>query len=153
MAKLVDKPLVIHDRDAHDDVLRLVDEEGAPRVVVMHCFSGDAAFAQACVDRGFMLSFAGTVTFKNAQSLRDALAALGYGWAGISRRPAGLRHGRREREQWVLRLSGPGVDKLSEELGWKMAPRQRRGEHRGGRQEVARWPAGQAAALLQHLPQ
>lgn len=74
IAKQVDKALVIHDRDAHDDVLRLVDQAGAPRVVVMHCFSGDADFARACVERGFMLSFAGTVTFKNAQSLRDALA-------------------------------------------------------------------------------
>jgi len=64
---------VIHDRDSHDDVLRVVDEQGAPDGVVMHCFSGDAEFARACLDRGFWLSFAGTVTFKNAQPLRDAL--------------------------------------------------------------------------------
>ena len=63
---------MIHDRDAHDDVLRVLDDEGAPDVVVMHCFSGDEAFARACVERGFVLSFAGTVTFKNAQNLRDA---------------------------------------------------------------------------------
>ncbi len=74
IAKQLDKPLVIHDRDAHEDVLRLVDAAGAPRLVVMHCFSGDADFARACVERGFLLSFAGTVTFKNAQGLRDALA-------------------------------------------------------------------------------
>ena len=74
LAKRLDKTLVIHDRDAHDEVLRVLDEEGAPDRWVMHCFSGDAAFARACLDRGAHLSFAGTVTFKNAQPLRDALA-------------------------------------------------------------------------------
>jgi TatD DNase family protein len=74
IAKQVNKPLVIHDRDAHDDVLAIVDEVGAPHTVVMHCFSGDVNFARECIDRGFMLSFAGTVTFKNADSLREALA-------------------------------------------------------------------------------
>ena len=74
IAKQVNKPLVIHDRDAHDDVLAIVDEAGAPHTVVMHCFSGDAYFARECIDRGFMLSFAGTVTFKNADILREALA-------------------------------------------------------------------------------
>src|SRR3954466_7546544 len=74
LARRLDKTLVIHDRDAHDDVLRLLDEEGAPERWVMHCFSGDAAFARACLDRGAHLSFSGTVTFKNAQPLRDALA-------------------------------------------------------------------------------
>lgn len=73
LAKRLDKTLVIHDRDAHDEVLRVLDEEGAPERWVMHCFSGDAAFARACLDRGGHLSFAGTVTFKNAQPLRDAL--------------------------------------------------------------------------------
>ena len=73
MAKRLDKTLVIHDRDAHDDVLRVVDEEGPPERWVMHCFSGDDRFARACVDRGAYLSFAGTVTFKNAQPLRNAL--------------------------------------------------------------------------------
>ena len=72
IAKRVGKPLMIHDRDAHDDVLRILDEEGAPGTVVMHCFSGDAAFAAECVRRGYVLSFAGTVTFKNAEALRDA---------------------------------------------------------------------------------
>jgi TatD DNase family protein len=74
LAKRLGKTLVIHDRDAHDDVLRIVDEEGAPERVVMHCFSGDAELARACLDRGFWLSFAGTVTFKNAAQLREALA-------------------------------------------------------------------------------
>jgi TatD DNase family protein len=75
LAQELDKTLVIHDRDAHADVLRVLDETGAPHRWVMHCFSGDAEFAQACVERGAYLSFAGTVTFKNAQPLRDALAA------------------------------------------------------------------------------
>jgi TatD DNase family protein len=74
LAKRLGKTLVIHDRDAHDDVLRLLDEEGVPERVVMHCFSGDARFARACLDRGAWLSFAGTVTFKNAEPLRDALS-------------------------------------------------------------------------------
>ncbi|WP_210649236.1 TatD family hydrolase [Nocardioides sp. SYSU D00065] len=74
LAKRLDKTLVIHDRDAHDDVLRVLDEEGAPQRWVMHCFSGDDAFARQCLDRGAHLSFAGTVTFKNAASLRNALA-------------------------------------------------------------------------------
>ncbi|RYU13928.1 TatD family hydrolase [Nocardioides iriomotensis] len=73
LAKRLGKSLVIHDRDAHDDVLRILDEEGVPDRFVMHCFSGDAAFARACLDRGGYLSFAGTVTFKNAEPLRDAL--------------------------------------------------------------------------------
>jgi TatD DNase family protein len=74
LAKRLDKTLVIHDRDAHDDVLRVIDEEGAPERWVMHCFSGDEDFARRCLDRGAHLSFAGTVTFKNAAPLRDALA-------------------------------------------------------------------------------
>ena len=66
--------LVIHDRDAHDEMLRVLDDEGAPERTVFHCFSGDAAFARACVERGFVLSFAGTVTFGNAGYLREAAA-------------------------------------------------------------------------------
>lgn len=73
LAKRLDKTLVIHDRDTHDDVLEVLDSEGAPERWVMHCFSGDADFARACLDRGAHLSFAGTVTFKNAASLREAL--------------------------------------------------------------------------------
>jgi TatD DNase family protein len=73
IAKRHDKTLVIHDRDAHDDVLTVLDDEGVPDRTVMHCFSGDAAFATQCIERGAYLSFAGTVTFKNAENLRDAL--------------------------------------------------------------------------------
>jgi TatD DNase family protein len=73
LARMLGKTLVIHDRDAHDDVLLSLDEVGAPERWVMHCFSGDAEFAQRCLDRGAYLSFAGTVTFKNAEPLREAL--------------------------------------------------------------------------------
>ena len=66
--------LVIHDRDAHEEILRVLEDEGAPEHVVMHCFSGDASFARACVERGFVLSFAGTLTFGNAGYLREAAA-------------------------------------------------------------------------------
>ncbi|HZN78030.1 MAG TPA: TatD family hydrolase [Micromonosporaceae bacterium] len=72
IAKRYGKPLVVHDRDAHDGILRVLDEEGAPDTVVLHCFSGDGEFAAECVQRGYLLSFAGTVTFKNAEALRDA---------------------------------------------------------------------------------
>ncbi|MEV4758103.1 TatD family hydrolase [Micromonospora sp. NPDC049559] len=72
IAKRYGKPLMIHDRDAHDDVLRVLDSEGAPDTVIMHCFSGDAAFAAECVRRGYLLSFAGTVTFASAGALREA---------------------------------------------------------------------------------
>jgi TatD DNase family protein len=66
--------LVIHDRDAHEHVLRVLEDEGAPEHTVLHCFSGDAGFARACVDRGYVLSFAGTLTFGNAGYLREAAA-------------------------------------------------------------------------------
>jgi len=74
IAKRLGKTLVIHDREAHDDVLRIIDEEGAPERWVMHCFSGDDTFARRCLDRGAHLSFAGTLSFKNAAPLRNALA-------------------------------------------------------------------------------
>jgi TatD DNase family protein len=73
MAMAYDKTLVIHDRDAHDDILKVIDSEGPPTRIVMHCFSGDDHFAKACLDRGAYLSFAGTITFKNNDHLRDAL--------------------------------------------------------------------------------
>ncbi|HEY4460500.1 MAG TPA: TatD family hydrolase [Pseudonocardiaceae bacterium] len=72
LAKQVGKPLMIHDRDAHDDVLSILDEEGAPETVVFHCFSGDADMARRCVDAGYVLSFAGPVTFRNAVPLQEA---------------------------------------------------------------------------------
>ncbi|MCX4660773.1 TatD family hydrolase [Streptomyces uncialis] len=74
IAKRHGKALVIHDRDAHDDVLRVLKEEGAPERTVFHCYSGDAEMAEVCARHGWFMSFAGNVTFKNAQPLRDALA-------------------------------------------------------------------------------
>lgn len=74
LAKRYGKTLVVHDRDAHADILDVLDAEGAPDRIVMHCFSGDADFARACLDRGAHLAFGGTVTFKNSTALREALA-------------------------------------------------------------------------------
>jgi TatD DNase family protein len=76
IAKRVGKALVIHDRDAHEDVLRVLESEGAPDNVVFHCFSGDADFAKTCAGRGYVMSFAGNVTFKNADDLRAAAASV-----------------------------------------------------------------------------
>jgi len=73
LAKRTNKALVIHDRDSHDDVLAILLEVGAPEKTVFHCFSGDVEMAKICIDRGYILSFAGTMTFKNAPALRDAL--------------------------------------------------------------------------------
>ena len=76
LAKRLDRTLQIHDRDAHDDVLRILLEEGAPARTVFHCFSGDVAMARRCAEQGWFLSFAGTVSFKNAAGLREAAAAV-----------------------------------------------------------------------------
>jgi TatD DNase family protein len=73
LAKRTNKALVIHDRDSHDDVLSILSEVGAPEKTVFHCFSGDVAMAKICIERGYILSFAGTLTFKNAPELRDAV--------------------------------------------------------------------------------
>ncbi|WP_040283140.1 TatD family hydrolase [Tessaracoccus massiliensis] len=74
-AKSHGKTLMIHDRDAHDDILRVLDDEGVPERVVMHCFSGDADFATRCLERGAWLSFPGVVTFGSAEPLREAALA------------------------------------------------------------------------------
>ena len=76
LAKRLGKALQIHDRDSHDDVLRILVEEGAPERTVLHCFSGDVEMARVAAERGYFLSFAGTVTFKNARDLRNALAVV-----------------------------------------------------------------------------
>jgi TatD DNase family protein len=76
IAKATGKAVMIHDREAHDDVLRVLASEGAPERVIFHCFSGDADFARRCADRGYVMSFAGNVTFKNAHNLRDAAALV-----------------------------------------------------------------------------
>jgi TatD DNase family protein len=72
IARRTGTALVIHDRDAHDDVLRVLDEEDPPEHVVFHCFSGDAAMARHCADRGWVMSFAGPITFKGNDALREA---------------------------------------------------------------------------------
>jgi len=74
-----DKPVVVHDRDAHDEVLAALDEVPGVRGV-MHCFSGDAAFAGECVARGFMCSFAGTVTFPKSEGIQAAAASVAEEW-------------------------------------------------------------------------
>ena len=73
LAKRVNKALVIHDRDAHRAVLDVLIEEGAPEKVIFHCYSGDAEMARECIEKGYTLSFAGTLTFKNAPALREAV--------------------------------------------------------------------------------
>jgi len=74
LAKQHDIAMQIHDRDAHDAVLETLQRVGAPDRTVFHCFSGDAEMARIAADAGYYLSFAGNLTFKNAQNLRDALA-------------------------------------------------------------------------------
>ena len=73
IAKTNKLALVIHDRDAHDDVLKVLEEVGAPDKTIFHCYSGDLEMAKYCAERGYVLSFAGTVTFKNAPALREAV--------------------------------------------------------------------------------
>ena len=73
LAKKTGKALVIHDRDSHDDVLSILLEVGAPEKTIFHCFSGDEVMAKTCIERGYILSFAGTLTFKNAPALREAV--------------------------------------------------------------------------------
>lgn len=79
IAKRTGKALMIHDREAHEDVLRILAEEGAPEKVVFHCFSGDGEMAKRCADAGYVMSFAGNLTFASAQNLREAAAAAPAG--------------------------------------------------------------------------
>jgi len=76
LAKKHDLALQIHDRDAHEEVVRTLLRVGAPDRVVFHCFSGDIELASILAERGWYASFAGTVTFKNARNLRDSLEIL-----------------------------------------------------------------------------
>lgn len=73
IAKRTNKALIIHDRDAHEDILNVLKEEGAPQKVIFHCYSGDAQMAKECIRAGYFLSYSGTVTFKNAPDLHEAL--------------------------------------------------------------------------------
>jgi TatD DNase family protein len=79
IAKRTGKALVIHDREAHEDVLRILDEQGPPEKVVFHCFSGDERMVKQCAEAGYVMSFAGNLTFANAQPLRAAAAAAPAG--------------------------------------------------------------------------
>jgi TatD DNase family protein len=79
IAKRTGKALMIHDRDAHHDVLRIRAEQGAPEKVIFHCFSGDERMARQCAEAGYVMSFAGNVTFNSAQPLRAAAAAAPAG--------------------------------------------------------------------------
>jgi TatD DNase family protein len=74
IAKRTGKALMIHDREAHEDVLRILAEETPPPRVVFHCFSGDVEMAKRCAEAGYVMSFAGNLTFASAQNLRDAAA-------------------------------------------------------------------------------
>lgn len=72
LAKRLRKPLMIHNREADHDLLAVLIDEGAPETVIMHCFSSDATMAIACVEAGYVLSFSGSVSFKNARELQEA---------------------------------------------------------------------------------
>jgi TatD DNase family protein len=75
MAKQSGKALMIHDREAHEDVLKILEADGPPERVIFHCFSGDAEMARQCAEAGYVMSFAGNVTFPSAGRLREAAAA------------------------------------------------------------------------------
>jgi TatD DNase family protein len=75
IAKAAGKALMIHDREAPDDVLDILAQQGAPERVVFHCFSGDGEMAKRCAEAGYVMSFAGNVTFPNAGQLREAAVA------------------------------------------------------------------------------
>jgi TatD DNase family protein len=76
LAKRTGKPLMIHNRDADAEVLDVLEAEGAPDTVIFHCFSSDAAMARSCVANGWLLSLAGTVSFRNAHTLREAASLI-----------------------------------------------------------------------------
>jgi TatD DNase family protein len=76
LAKRTGKPLMIHNRDADSEVLDVLSAEGEPGTVIFHCFSSDAAMARTCVANGWLLSLAGTVSFRNAHALREAAALI-----------------------------------------------------------------------------
>ncbi|VFA99662.1 TatD family hydrolase [Nocardia cyriacigeorgica] len=76
LAKRTGKPLMIHNREADHDLLTVLLDEGAPDTVIFHCFSSDTNMALACVAEGYLLSFSGTVSFKNAHELREAATVV-----------------------------------------------------------------------------
>ena len=76
IAKEHNLALQIHDRDAHEDVVKTLRRVGAPERTVFHCYSGDLELAEICKAEGWYLSFAGNISFKNNQHLRDSLLAV-----------------------------------------------------------------------------
>ena len=77
LARKLRKPLIIHDRDAHNDVVRIMQEEHAREAGgVLHCFSGDLDMARKCVEMGFYISFAGPLTYPKNDALRSIAEAL-----------------------------------------------------------------------------
>lgn len=76
LAKRLGKPLMIHNREADDDLLSVLKDEGAPETVIFHCFSSGPEMARACIDAGYVLSLSGTVSFKNAHALREAAVSI-----------------------------------------------------------------------------
>lgn len=76
LAKRLGKPLMIHNREADEDLLTLLEDEGAPETVIFHCFSSGPEMAKACIDAGYVLSLSGTVSFKNAHALREAAVLI-----------------------------------------------------------------------------
>lgn len=76
LAKRTGKPLMIHNRDADAEVLDVLAAEGAPDAVIFHCFSSDAQMARTCVEHGWTLSLSGTVSFRNAHALREAVGVI-----------------------------------------------------------------------------
>lgn len=73
LAKRLGKPLMIHNREADQDLLDMLAAEGAPETVIFHCFSSGPLVARQCVDAGYVLSFSGSVSFKNAKALHESV--------------------------------------------------------------------------------
>ncbi|MDA8235771.1 MAG: TatD family hydrolase [Clostridia bacterium] len=81
LAKELKLPIIIHDRDAHGDVMNILKEEGAWEVGgILHCFSGSWEMAKECINLGFYISFAGPVTFHNAARLQEVAAKVPTEW-------------------------------------------------------------------------
>ncbi|MBB5831711.1 TatD family hydrolase [Brachybacterium aquaticum] len=143
LAKELDLPMQIHDRDAHRDVLEILEADGAPERTVFHCFSGDAEFARECADRGWYLSFAGTVTFKNSTGLREALAEVGLGQVMVETDAPFLTpvpYRGRPNSSYLIPLT---MATIAEAAGVDLEPACR--TVRATTQDVYGWPVGDAA--------
>ena len=77
LARKVGKPIVVHDRDAHNEVMQILEEENASEIGgVLHCFSGDLSMAEKCLEFGFYLSFPGTITYPKNDAIRKIVKAI-----------------------------------------------------------------------------